>query len=122
MCGSDHVTYKNACDLERASCERQENLTLVSATSCDEARLCGDCPYHGECVRDNEIGRYKCRCPECQDDDDDSGQICGSDGVQYKSECHLMEASCRLEKEITIKRNGACGKRLLICLLSIVYT
>lgn len=35
---------------------------------------------------------------------------CGSDGVTYKSVCHLQLESCKTKKPITVLHNGECGK------------
>ncbi len=34
---------------------------------------------------------------------------CGSDGVTYKSVCHLQLASCKANKPITVMYDGKCG-------------
>ena len=34
VCGSDHVTYKNACSLKEASCKKQQNITLIAKVEC----------------------------------------------------------------------------------------
>ena len=33
----------------------------------EDAGLCGlnGCPFHGMCLRDTKLGKYKCQCPEC---------------------------------------------------------
>lgn len=38
---------------------------------------------------------------------------CGSDGVTYKSVCHLQLASCKANKLITVLYDGECGKCLI---------
>jgi hypothetical protein len=39
VCGSDHVTYKNACSLKEAACRKQENITVIAELECGELRL-----------------------------------------------------------------------------------
>ena len=34
VCGSDHVSYRNACDIKQAACVRQENITILARSSC----------------------------------------------------------------------------------------
>ena len=39
VCGSDHVTYENVCDLRAASCHRKSNVTvLAKGQSCGELK------------------------------------------------------------------------------------
>ena len=37
----------------------------------EDAGLCGlnGCPFHGMCLRDSELGKYQCQCPECYTQD-----------------------------------------------------
>ena len=39
MCGSDHVTYRNVCDLKRAACVKRSNVTVISQLPCGELVL-----------------------------------------------------------------------------------
>ena len=36
VCGSDHVTYRNPCDLRRAACVKRSNVTVISQLPCGE--------------------------------------------------------------------------------------
>ena len=36
VCGSDHVTYRNPCDLRRAACVKRTNVTVISQLPCGE--------------------------------------------------------------------------------------
>ena len=37
VCGSDHVTYRNECDLRRAACVKSSNITVISQLPCGES-------------------------------------------------------------------------------------
>ena len=39
VCGSDHVTYRNVCDLKRAACVKRSNVTVISQLPCGELVL-----------------------------------------------------------------------------------
>ncbi|CAB4061570.1 unnamed protein product [Lepeophtheirus salmonis] len=75
VCGSDHITYKNECDLLQAGCTKRINLTVISDLPCEEAHLCGSkgCPFGGSC-------KIK--------------KICGNNNKIYKSQCHMELDAC----------------------------
>jgi hypothetical protein len=83
VCGGDHVTYKNECDLREAACVKKNNVTVISRMPCDKAHLCGadGCAYHGVCTRDAYDGRYNCKCKQCTEFD--KGTICGEKAYLY---------------------------------------
>ena len=71
-CGTDGVTYRNACLLEQAACLTQPGLGLHHPGCCGSPAHCpAFCPTAGE-------QRY-----------------CGADGVSYPSMCHVLAAACR---------------------------
>ena len=37
--------------------------------------------------------------------------ICGSDGTTYDSECHMENAACESDSDITLKHRGKCRRR-----------
>ncbi|XP_059088020.1 agrin-like [Tigriopus californicus] len=110
VCGTDHVTYRNSCELKEAACGKQQNITMILAQQCEEASLCGPdpCPFNGVCARNYE-GRFECQCQECYpENQEDFEPVCGSDNVQYASECDLRKTSCQHREEITVKKYGKC--------------
>ncbi len=42
VCGTDHLTYENACALENAACGKHTNISLLSELPCGELQHC-DC-------------------------------------------------------------------------------
>ena len=43
--------------------------------------------------------------------------VCGSDGKTYGNLCNLKSAACEANKEITVEKEGKCGKCFLGSLL-----
>eukprot|EP00095_Tigriopus_kingsejongensis_P010554 maker-scaffold421_size176100-snap-gene-0.22 protein:Tk10554 transcript:maker-scaffold421_size176100-snap-gene-0.22-mRNA-1 annotation:"hypothetical protein DAPPUDRAFT_308094" len=109
VCGSDHVTYRNGCELKEAACGKQQNITQISDQQCEDANLCSSdpCPFNGVCARNYE-GRFQCQCQECYEEHREYEPVCGSDNVQYPNECELRKSSCQQKVEITVKKYGKC--------------
>ncbi|KAK2184808.1 hypothetical protein NP493_252g05115 [Ridgeia piscesae] len=64
------------------------------------------CAFGARCVVDKKAGEGKCRCIEtCTNV---FAPVCGTDGVTYSSECHLVVASCSQQKRISVRFRGAC--------------
>ena len=36
--------------------------------------------------------------------------VCGSDGITYSNICVMRSDACEMGKEITVRKEGACGK------------
>lgn len=63
------------------------------------------CPTGARCMV--TYGQPECRCPRsCQR----RKIVCGSDGHEYPSACHLDKHACDNQLNITIKYHGKCGK------------
>lgn len=43
VCGSDGVTYSTECELKKARCESQRELSIVAQGACRGARCAGSC-------------------------------------------------------------------------------
>ena len=95
VCGSNGKTYGNDCELERASCQNPfETITKQCEGQCP----CSNCPR--ELVCRGQIGGYS------------DVHVCGSDGVQYRDQCHLQITACQNPKQqITMKCIGGCPCR-----------
>lgn len=79
-------------------------MKMVSLTDPCMHVKCG----HGEvCVVDGD--RARCLCPpRCLDHR--VQQVCGTDGITYKSNCELMRTACMIgDKTLAKKQNGRCG-------------
>ena len=62
------------------------------------------CPTGARCIV--TYGQAECRCPRsCQR----RKPVCGSDGREYPSACHLDKHACDNQLNITIKYHGKCG-------------
>lgn len=100
---------------------------LIIGTDRLEKNLClaKACPNYGTCKIDKERLLTECVClEECNLNDITSMMpdhlksvklkidepVCGSDGVDYSSVCHLRYSSCKQGKEVKIVYIGKCGK------------
>ncbi|KAK4474991.1 hypothetical protein MN116_002091 [Schistosoma mekongi] len=152
VCGSDGVTYENTCHLERTACQKKKEIHVIYSGECSEPNDCVllNQPCHGYeiCSRIKNPMVYssmnrkldssvydltstfedtipQCICPTCPEHSL-GGQVCGSDGQTYRSECHLRSSACqRHSVDLTVKSSGKCDacqtkqcKYYAICQLS----
>ena len=62
-------------------------------------------PYNIGCrVVDN---LPQCICPDCPNT---QNPVCASDRVQDQSECHLRQQACLLDINVTVAKQGPCGR------------
>ncbi|XP_071959656.1 CUB and sushi domain-containing protein 3-like isoform X4 [Antedon mediterranea] len=125
VCGSDGYTYQNGCELEKASCLDNSLICAslgecasngcrckcmpikdpVCGTDCitydnecelNNARKCSNPSlrksYHGDCRAFTCGLRKPYKCNTCLRL---TGEVCGSDGQRYSSECQLRVKACR---------------------------
>ncbi|XP_072050388.1 uncharacterized protein [Amphiura filiformis] len=88
VCGSDGTTHSNECEMGRAACEQDVEITKISEGECvPEPRVVGKCTYF------------------C---DQDYTPVCGSDGTTHSNECEMGRAACEQDVEITLAYYGEC--------------
>ncbi|XP_066966425.1 agrin-like [Macrobrachium rosenbergii] len=105
VCGSDRRTYHSRCLLERNNCVERESVQLLHEGPCDACKGI-DCGEFGMCEVDSEgFGRCSCHtnCSQAL-----GGQVCGSDGETYASECHLHMKACSSQNQIKVSHKGNC--------------
>ncbi|XP_076059065.1 agrin-like isoform X2 [Oratosquilla oratoria] len=106
VCGNDHDTYDSECALIQHSCLSKTHIEVQSEGKCD---ACKDvqCGRFGVCeVDENGVGR--CSCPtDCSQAL--GGEVCGSDGRTYRTECELQVAACSSRASITVVHKGNCN-------------
>lgn len=70
------------------------------------------CSFGSTCARSADGQMATCLCPTtCQGAP--QGPVCGSDGIDYPSECQLLRSACARQKNIFKKFDGPCGERCL---------
>ncbi|CAH8680441.1 unnamed protein product [Schistosoma rodhaini] len=152
VCGSDGVTYDSICHLERTACQKMREIRVIYSGECSEPKDCillnQPCQGYEICSRIKNPMVYtsinrkldasvydlsnsfedtipQCICPTCPEYGL-GGQVCGSDGQTYRSECHLRSSACqRHSTDLTVKSRGKCDacqtkqcKYYAICQLS----
>uniref|UniRef100_A0A8B9E4M8 Agrin n=1 Tax=Anser cygnoides TaxID=8845 RepID=A0A8B9E4M8_ANSCY len=112
VCGSDYSTYSNECELEKAQCNQQRRIKVISKGPCGEHRdPCAEvtCSFGSTCVRSADGQGAKCVCPASCSGVAES-VVCGSDGKDYRSECDLNKHACDKQENVFKKFDGACGE------------
>ncbi|XP_077787491.1 agrin isoform X2 [Podarcis muralis] len=109
VCGSDYSTYSNECELEKAQCNQQRRIKVISKGACGSKDPCAEvtCSFGSTCARSTDGLSAKCICPSSC-----SGVlenvVCGSDGKDYRSECHLNRHACDKQENLFKKFDGPC--------------
>ncbi|CAG7734118.1 unnamed protein product, partial [Allacma fusca] len=104
VCGTDGVTYRSECQLQKSACRLQKFVMVASKGHCD---MCANvqCKFGAKC----ENGTCICPtdCPENRE------PVCGSNLITYANECELQKASCTLARPLTIHFYGICSDGLV---------
>ncbi|XP_053546438.1 agrin isoform X2 [Bombina bombina] len=109
VCGSDYSTYSNECELERAQCNQQRRIKVISKGPCGSRDPCSSvsCSYGSTCVRSADGQTGKCVCPTtCSAVPENI--VCGSDGKDYRNECLLNKQACDNQENLYKKFDGSC--------------
>ncbi|KAL8198389.1 UNVERIFIED_CONTAM: hypothetical protein K2H54_008563 [Gekko kuhli] len=109
VCGSDYSTYSNECELEKAQCNQQRRIKVISKGACGSKDPCAEvtCSFGSTCARSTDGHSAKCICPtSCSGVPENT--VCGSDGKDYRSECHLNRHACDKQENIFKKFDGPC--------------
>uniref|UniRef100_A0A8B9E6E2 Agrin n=1 Tax=Anser cygnoides TaxID=8845 RepID=A0A8B9E6E2_ANSCY len=111
VCGSDYSTYSNECELEKAQCNQQRRIKVISKGPCGSKDPCAEvtCSFGSTCVRSADGQGAKCVCPASCSGVAES-VVCGSDGKDYRSECDLNKHACDKQENVFKKFDGACGE------------
>ena len=73
VCGSNGITYMNACELAAMACKADRDVTVASQGPCAAEKQDKNCD------------------DDCSDDDK---PVCGTDGVTYSNRCSLQYINC----------------------------
>lgn len=109
VCGTNGKTYPHECDLKRKACrERRPDIEVAYDGNCKIGCDQVVCRKNRSCMVDHYKRAYCVQCPECSTHHNKSGPVCGADGLQYESSCHLRRESCRQGKAIGVAYRGRC--------------
>ena len=91
VCGSDELTYDNDCERASAQCKLQTKIDLIKNGPCVKDPCENvECPPNQECLASFDGASARCACKgPCPDVDNPGALVCGSDGQDYPSLCHL---------------------------------
>ncbi|XP_067302342.1 agrin isoform X3 [Pseudorasbora parva] len=109
VCGSDSSTYSNECELEKAQCKTQRRIKVMRKGPCALKDPCSEvtCSFGSTCIQSSEGLSAKCMCPlSCENVP--KHVVCGSDGLDYQSECELNMKACATQKNIRVHHQGRC--------------
>ena len=93
VCGTNGITYKNECILQKIACEQNLELEVESYGSCE--------PQEKNSQSEDEDVKCQIPCPR------HLMPVCGSDGQTYNNDCLLKTATCQ-DKSVVKLHNGAC--------------
>ncbi|XP_047511695.1 agrin-like [Pieris napi] len=111
LCGSDARDYNGECEMRRAACEANTNITFKYYGKCDPCAGV-TCPDPEVCQLD-EKRSPSCRCAEpCSLE---FSPVCASDGKTYSNECQMHRESCRARKQLKIIFKGQCSTGVNPC-------
>lgn len=111
VCGSDGVTYSNACELNATACKSKARIAEQHEGACDDPET-DPCAVvrcaEGTRCEVNKRNRAECVCNEVCNRLADP--VCGSDGNTYANQCELLRESCQNKKNLTVVCKGECVK------------
>uniref|UniRef100_A0A8C1I0U8 Agrin n=1 Tax=Cyprinus carpio carpio TaxID=630221 RepID=A0A8C1I0U8_CYPCA len=109
VCGSDSSTYSNECELEKAQCNTQRRIKVMLKGPCALKDPCSEmtCSFGSTCIQSSDGLSAKCMCPlSCENVP--KHVVCGSNGLDYQSECELHMKACATQKNIRVHHQGRC--------------
>jgi len=142
ICASNGISYRNDCELKRASCLSDTELTVKFYGQCkietnmieaeksrndsssgqnsQQTKQSDPC-FHLKCefgaaCSPGTDGKYECTCVfDCDSDGltNETEIICANNNIFYGNECLMKEAACRLQQNLVKVEPEMC-KRLSI--------
>ncbi|XP_076472604.1 agrin-like [Babylonia areolata] len=113
VCGFNGITYENECKLRQFNCENQIRVQIKKRGPCNGCAA-KKCDFYAVCETVDDQPR--CVCPSKASCRRAEGQVCGTDGRTYSSECHMKVDSCRRREIVSVASTGNCEKcRGVVC-------
>ncbi|KAG1677523.1 Follistatin [Nymphon striatum] len=111
LCGSDGRTYRNYCSLMKRECRKNTKISIEYNGRCKKSCTETICSGRKRCVVDQNLRPHCVKCWRPCRTRTHVRPICGVDGVTYKSNCHLRQASCLKGKAIALAYPGKCKRK-----------
>lgn len=111
VCGNDGRNYTSECELRKKACRHgRTDIEVAYEGTCQYGCDKVVCRNNGTCMVD-QYKRAYCvhNCDSlCSKRAKKDGPLCGADGIQYESSCHLRKETCKQGKTIGMAYRGKC--------------
>ncbi|XP_050402280.1 follistatin-A isoform X2 [Patella vulgata] len=109
VCGSNGVTYRNNCSLQRYNCRFNSRIPAVYSGRCKASCHNVTCNNGLSCLEDqNGIPHCVNSFSVCSNRTREQQAVCGEDGITYPSLCHIVLATFRKQSSIRVAYRRPC--------------
>ncbi|CAF3324637.1 unnamed protein product [Rotaria sp. Silwood1] len=95
VCGSDNQTYESLCELNKKTCQIQQNLTVAYLGECQAC-------HHSNCPKNVNECNPHIQCLF------DYRPLCASNLQEYSNECEMNKYACQSNIHLTKLYDGPC--------------
>ncbi|CAF0927203.1 unnamed protein product [Rotaria sordida] len=95
VCGSDHQTYETICELNKRSCEIQENLYIAHLGKCQHCQ-------NSSCILNHK------KCDPYINCSFDYQPFCANNFHNYSNECEMFKYACQSNINLIKLHDGTC--------------
>ena len=107
VCATNNVVYSNKCQVRKAACELQTEISVLKEGFCDDPCTLVKCGFGARCVPsvDRKTANCECSdiCPSVYE------PVCTSDGGEFSNNCELQSHICRNQVSVSVLHNSECN-------------